>query len=172
MMPPSLDLPQTFLSQLPPPPLVDLSGNVNSQQQLKAAVMAAQAQNQKRVRTRISDDQVKVLRQYFDINNSPSEEQINKMAEQTGLPQKVIKHWFRNTLFKERQRSKDSPYNFNNPPSTSIDLDEYDRTGKIPEVKVEPEEEDECSSSIIHDDKKEAVKEESMVNSHMEKEIP
>ena len=31
---------------------------------------------QKRARTRIADEQLKVLRQYFDINNSPSEEQI------------------------------------------------------------------------------------------------
>jgi len=30
----------------------------------------------------------------------------------------VVKHWFRNTLFKERQRCKDSPYNFSVPPSS------------------------------------------------------
>ncbi len=96
-----------------------------------AAQQAAQNNANKRARTRISDDQLKILRQYFDINNSPSEEQIIKMSEQSGLPQKVIKHWFRNTLFKERQRNKDSPYNFNNPPSTSINLEEYEKTGRI-----------------------------------------
>ncbi|KAH9488881.1 hypothetical protein Btru_041528, partial [Bulinus truncatus] len=165
LMIPPLDLTQSYLPPLQSTPLVDNS--VASQQQLQAAAAAAaaaaqQAQNQKRVRTRISDDQLKVLRQYFDINNSPSEEQINKMSDQTSLPQKVIKHWFRNTLFKERQRNKDSPYNFNNPPSTSIDLDEYDRTGKIPEVKLEPEDEDESGNSIVHDFKKDGhvVKEE------------
>lgn len=41
----------------------------------------------------------------------------------------MVKHWFRNTLFKERQRNKDSPYNFNNPPSTTLNLEEYERTG-------------------------------------------
>ena len=96
-----------------------------------AAAQQAQNNANKRARTRISDDQLKILRGYFDINNSPSEEQIIKMSEQSGLPQKVIKHWFRNTLFKERQRNKDSPYNFNNPPSTSINLEEYEKTGKI-----------------------------------------
>ncbi|XP_065314347.1 uncharacterized protein LOC135923494 [Gordionus sp. m RMFG-2023] len=70
----------------------------------------------KRARTRISDEQLKILRSNFDINNSPTEEQIKNMSEKSGLPAKVIKHWFRNTLFKERQRNKDSPYNFNNPP--------------------------------------------------------
>ncbi|ELK27508.1 Zinc finger homeobox protein 4 [Myotis davidii] len=75
----------------------------------------------KRPRTRITDDQLKILRAYFDINNSPSEEQVQEMAEKSGLSQKVIKHWFRNTLFKERQRNKDSPYNFSNPPVTVLE---------------------------------------------------
>uniref|UniRef100_A0A4W6DD79 Homeobox domain-containing protein n=1 Tax=Lates calcarifer TaxID=8187 RepID=A0A4W6DD79_LATCA len=43
------------------------------------------------------------------------------MSALSGLPHKVIKHWFRNTLFKERQRDKDSPYNFNNPPTTALE---------------------------------------------------
>ncbi|XP_023649003.2 zinc finger homeobox protein 4-like isoform X1 [Paramormyrops kingsleyae] len=75
----------------------------------------------KRPRTRITDDQLKILRNYFDINNSPNDEQIQEMAEKSGLQQKVIKHWFRNTLFKERQRSKDCPYNFNIPPITTLE---------------------------------------------------
>lgn len=97
----------------------------------QAVVAAASAaQQQKRARTRISDEQLKVLRQYFDINNSPTEEQLIEMSHKSGLPMKVIKHWFRNTLFKERQRNKDSPYNFNNPPSTFLNLDEYEKTGE------------------------------------------
>uniref|UniRef100_A0A915E129 Uncharacterized protein n=1 Tax=Ditylenchus dipsaci TaxID=166011 RepID=A0A915E129_9BILA len=76
---------------------------------------------QKRARTRITDDQLKVLRQYFDINNSPSEEHIKEMSLKAGLPEKVIKHWFRNTLFKERQRDKDSPYNFNQTESANFE---------------------------------------------------
>ena len=96
--------------------------------------MAAAAQG-KRARTRITDEQLKILRQYFDINNSPSEEALQEMSEKSGLPLKVIKHWFRNTLFKERQRNKDSPYNFNNPPSTFLNLEEYEKTG---EAKIVP----------------------------------
>ncbi|VDK73890.1 unnamed protein product [Litomosoides sigmodontis] len=97
----------------------------------------------KRARTRITDDQLKILRQYFDINNSPSEQQIKEMSVKAQLPEKVIKHWFRNTLFKERQRDKDSPYNFNIPPQMSIDLDTYEKTGetKITTLKIEAEEE-------------------------------
>uniref|UniRef100_A0A914ZXI9 Zinc finger homeobox protein 3 n=1 Tax=Parascaris univalens TaxID=6257 RepID=A0A914ZXI9_PARUN len=98
----------------------------------------------KRARTRITDEQLKILRQYFDINNSPSEKQIKEMSVKAQLPEKVIKHWFRNTLFKERQRDKDSPYNFNVPPQMSIDLDTYEKTGetKITSLKVETNSED------------------------------
>ena len=96
----------------------------------------------KRARTRITDDQLKVLRSNFDINNSPTEGAINTMAQQTGLPPKVIKHWFRNTLFKERQRNKDSPYNFNNPPSTMLNLEEYEKTGESKLIVMKPE--DQC----------------------------
>uniref|UniRef100_A0AC35TS12 Homeobox domain-containing protein n=1 Tax=Rhabditophanes sp. KR3021 TaxID=114890 RepID=A0AC35TS12_9BILA len=97
---------------------------------------------QKRARTRITDDQLKILRQYFDINNSPSEVQIKEMSVKAGLAEKVIKHWFRNTLFKERQRDKDSPYNFNVPPQMGIDLDAYEKTGETKVVALKREHKD------------------------------
>lgn len=75
----------------------------------------------KRTRTRISEEQLTILRKHFDINSLPSDEEINKMSSLCSLPHKVIKHWFRNTLFKERQRDKDSPYNFNNPPTIALE---------------------------------------------------
>ncbi|XP_048112350.1 zinc finger homeobox protein 3-like isoform X1 [Alosa alosa] len=100
------------------------------QQQLSPALLQQQG---KRPRTRITDEQLSVLRQYFDINNSPNEDQIKEMADKSGLPQKVIKHWFRNTLFKERQRNKDSPYNFNNPPTTTLEDAKVDSRPPSPE---------------------------------------
>ncbi|CAB3408292.1 unnamed protein product [Caenorhabditis bovis] len=107
-----------------------------------AAAAAANAANNspaKRARTRITDDQLKILRQYFNINNSPTEAQVKEMSEKSGLPEKVIKHWFRNTLFKERQRDKDSPYNFNVPPQLGIDLDTYEKTGEAKVVSLSSE---------------------------------
>lgn len=109
-------------------------------------------QQAKRARTRITDDQLKVLREYFDINNSPTEEQIEEMSRKSALPQKVIKHWFRNTLFKERQRSKDSPYNFNIPPSLGIDLEEYEKTGEAKIIPLVNETNHSCSSKTIGGD--------------------
>uniref|UniRef100_A0A4W4G5Q1 Zinc finger homeobox 3 n=1 Tax=Electrophorus electricus TaxID=8005 RepID=A0A4W4G5Q1_ELEEL len=99
------------------------------QHQLTPALM----QQGKRPRTRITDDQLRILRQYFDINNSPNEDQIQDMANKSGLSHKVIKHWFRNTLFKERQRNKDSPYNFSNPPITTLEDVKVDSRSSSPE---------------------------------------
>ncbi|XP_038124731.1 zinc finger homeobox protein 4-like [Cyprinodon tularosa] len=90
-------------------------------QQSQGSPSTLEQQQAKRTRTRISEEQLSVLRKHFDINSLPSDEEINKMSSLSGLPHKVIKHWFRNTLFKERQRDKDSPYNFNNPPTTALD---------------------------------------------------
>jgi AT-binding transcription factor 1 len=89
-----------------------------------------------------------VLREYFDINNSPSEAQIEEMSVKSGLPQKVIKHWFRNTLFKERQRNKDSPYNFNIPPSQGIDLELYERTREAHIIPVKHDEGVRCRLNL------------------------
>ncbi|GMR53212.1 hypothetical protein PMAYCL1PPCAC_23407, partial [Pristionchus mayeri] len=125
-----------------PPPFMQNELMANLMRMPNTAQLAAlqNAQNnQKRARTRITDDQLKILRQYFDINNSPTEEAIREMSIKAALPEKVIKHWFRNTLFKERQRDKDSPYNFSIPPSVGIDLDTYEKTGEAKVVALTPE---------------------------------
>lgn len=49
--------------------------------------------SQKRARTRITDDQLKILRSHFDINNSPSEESILEMSKKANLPQKVRQYF-------------------------------------------------------------------------------
>lgn len=105
--------------------------------QFGGAGFVTNTNNQKRARTRITDEQLKILRAHFDINNSPSEESIIEMSKMADLPTKVVKHWFRNTLFKERQRNKDSPYNFSNPPSTTLNLEEYERTGNAKVANIE-----------------------------------
>ncbi|KTG39427.1 hypothetical protein cypCar_00022753 [Cyprinus carpio] len=131
---PSIPL-QALTPQVPvhlPPVEAGLTPDLTQlyQQQLTPAMLQQQS---KRPRTRITDDQLRILRQYFDINNSPNEDQIHEMANKSGLPHKVIKHWFRNTLFKERQRNKDSPYNFSNPPITTLEDVKVDSRPPSPE---------------------------------------
>ncbi|XP_029010325.1 zinc finger homeobox protein 3-like [Betta splendens] len=97
------------------------SSPLQTGQQPQVSPTIVEQQQGKRTRTRISEEQLAVLKKHFDINSLPSDEEINKISSMSGLPHKVIKHWFRNTLFKERQRDKDSPYNFSNPPTTALE---------------------------------------------------
>ena len=122
----------------------------HKQQQAQNKMTAQQQAGEviRRPRTRISDEQLKILRENFDITTVPGEEQIQSMAHQTNLPIKVIKHWFRNTLFKERQRSKDSPYNFNIPPKLTLD-DAYNN-----KKKSQPEKSNEQATKVQESDKK------------------
>src|SRR5689334_11390863 len=75
----------------PPPPANDPAFFAAQQAKMlqQQQQQIAAAQQQKRARTRITDDQLKILRQYFDINNSPTEEQLTEMSEKSGLPLKV-----------------------------------------------------------------------------------
>nr|XP_014350257.1 PREDICTED: zinc finger homeobox protein 2 [Latimeria chalumnae] len=98
-------------------PMVEPMSTVLSQ----SSEQSTETNEAKSSRTRITQEQLKVLWSYFDINSFPTEEQILIMSEETGLPVKVVKHWFRNKLFKERQQDKDSPYNFSNPPVLSLE---------------------------------------------------
>ena len=82
---------------------------------------------EKRARTRIDEYQLMMLRAHFDVERTPSHEVVKELGKQCGLAPKVVKHWFRNTLFKECQRDKDSPYNFNVPPGTSLELTQQGR---------------------------------------------
>ena len=68
-------------------------------------------------RTKITDEQRAIFREYFNINNLPSDEEMDEICRRTKLGRKVVKHWFRNTLFKERQKNQNSPYNLNVPPT-------------------------------------------------------
>ncbi|XP_061772793.1 zinc finger homeobox protein 3-like isoform X2 [Nerophis ophidion] len=97
------------------------TSSIQTGQQPQVSPTLIEQQQGKRTRTRISEDQLTILRKHFDINSLPSDDEINKISSLSSLPHKVIKHWFRNTLFKERQRDKDSPYNFNNPPTIALE---------------------------------------------------
>jgi hypothetical protein len=114
-----------------------LAGTLSAKETLSAAAAAAaalasttpiaddddrrrQPTTSRRVRTRITSDQLAVLRARFDVSaGTPNDDELAAISAEAGLPPKVVKHWFRNTLFKERQRSKESPYNFAIPPTAA-----------------------------------------------------
>ena len=71
-----------------------------------------------RKRIRFTAEQLKILHSHFNIHSLPSQDEVTTMSKQTGLTERKIKNWFRNTLFKARQQDPNSPYNFSNVSST------------------------------------------------------
>ncbi|KAJ1137187.1 hypothetical protein NDU88_003600 [Pleurodeles waltl] len=128
---PSFLIPPLSLQAMPPtlPSMEELMSAALAQAKTGEVTVEPDAGESRSPRTRITPEQLKVLWNYFDINNLPSEEKILQMSEHTGLAAKVVKHWFRNRLFKERQQDKDSPYNFSTPPSSSTALPESEEAG-------------------------------------------
>ncbi|XP_078496739.1 zinc finger homeobox protein 2 [Lissotriton helveticus] len=128
---PSFLIPPLSLQAMPPnlPSMEELMSAALSQAKTGEVTVEPDAGESRSPRTRITPEQLKVLWNYFDINNLPSEEKILQMSEHTGLAAKVVKHWFRNRLFKERQQDKDSPYNFSTPPSSCTALPESEEAG-------------------------------------------
>ena len=55
-------------------------------------------------------------------------------------------------ISQERQKNKDSPYNFNNPPQTTLNLEEYEKTGKFSEKPATSQEHRADDTTINHTD--------------------
>ncbi len=122
-------------------------------------------------RTKLTYDQLNILQSYFNIHSAPSEHEIVEISEQTGLQEKTVKNWFRNKAYKERQRDPNSPYNFSNPPSTSINMEEWEKTGRV-EVRVNSEAGDDLRKTRmekINDKEKENNKEAQIDNGKVDK---
>ena len=56
-------------------------------------------------RTQISEDQMTLLKAFYDINQKPSREEIQKLAGEIGQPFKVVKVWFQNARARDRRGS-------------------------------------------------------------------
>ena len=56
-------------------------------------------------RTQISEDQMTLLKAFYDINQKPSREEIHKLAGEIGQPFKVVKVWFQNARARDRRGS-------------------------------------------------------------------
>ncbi|KAL5107756.1 Zinc finger protein 2 [Taenia crassiceps] len=94
----------------------------------------------KRGRTRLSVNQLEVLRSNFCGSNQLTEAAIADICEKTGLKVKVVKHWFRNTLFKERQRFKESPSTLDvlQPSTNEVSVTEHSDEMRIMERSTKP----------------------------------
>lgn len=81
-----------------------------------------------RVRSLISDEQLKVLKDHYKTNQRPKREDLEKIADTIGFPVRVVQVWFQNTRARDRREGRfiQVPYTpslrFPLVPSTKMDL--------------------------------------------------
>nr|CAH7728574.1 unnamed protein product [Callosobruchus chinensis] len=76
-----------------------------------------------RVRSLISDEQLKVLKDHYKLNARPKREDLEKIAATIGFPVRVVQVWFQNTRARDRREGRlfQVPYNpASYPPTTSV----------------------------------------------------
>lgn len=59
-----------------------------------------------RVRSLISDEQLKVLRDNYSVNPRPKREELVKIASTIGFPVRVVQVWFQNTRARDRREGR------------------------------------------------------------------
>ncbi|KAI4459768.1 histone h4 transcription factor-related [Holotrichia oblita] len=66
-----------------------------------------------RVRSLISDEQLKVLKDNYAINPRPKREDLMRIADKIGFPVRVVQVWFQNTRARDRREGRliQIPYN-------------------------------------------------------------
>ncbi|CAH1186941.1 unnamed protein product [Phyllotreta striolata] len=59
-----------------------------------------------RVRSLISDEQLKILKDNYKLNPRPKREDLEKIASNVGFPVRVVQVWFQNTRARDRREGK------------------------------------------------------------------
>ncbi|XP_015839852.1 zinc finger protein 1 isoform X3 [Tribolium castaneum] len=59
-----------------------------------------------RVRSLISDEQLKVLKDHYKLNPRPKREDLEKIADTIGFPVRVVQVWFQNTRARDRREGR------------------------------------------------------------------
>lgn len=69
------------------------------------------AENKKlRERSLISDEQLQVLKTYYQVNPRPRKFELIRIGNEIGFPKRVVQVWFQNMRARDRKKGKDVPY--------------------------------------------------------------
>ena len=107
---------------------------------------ASGGEKKSRVRSLISDEQLSVLKSYYNVNQMPRREELMQIAEAIGHPYKVVKVWFQNSRAKDRREGKlsqpSSVVKYPTPPpsTASSQLVISPVASPVPGIKREPRE--------------------------------
>ncbi|KAL5010066.1 hypothetical protein ScPMuIL_012371 [Solemya velum] len=69
------------------------------------------ADNKKlRERSLISDEQLQILKTYYQVNPRPRKFELIRIGNEIGFPKRVVQVWFQNMRARDRKKGKDVPY--------------------------------------------------------------
>lgn len=63
-----------------------------------------------RMRSLISDEQLQILKKYYQINPRPRKHDLIKIGNEIGFPKRVVQVWFQNMRARDRKKGKNVPY--------------------------------------------------------------
>ncbi|XP_064644562.1 zinc finger E-box-binding homeobox 1-like isoform X2 [Lineus longissimus] len=63
-----------------------------------------------RVRSLISEEQLRVLKSMYEINPRPRKYELIRIGNEIGFPKRVVQVWFQNMRARDRKRGKEVPY--------------------------------------------------------------
>lgn len=66
----------------------------------------------KRVRTTFSEEQLQILQANFDVDSNPDGQDLERIAQITGLSKRVTQVWFQNSRARQK-KYKEKKHNFN-----------------------------------------------------------
>ncbi|XP_075241917.1 uncharacterized protein LOC142336848 isoform X2 [Convolutriloba macropyga] len=105
----------------------------------------------KRVRTSFKNHQLRVLKQYFQLNHNPDAKELKQLSQKTGLSKRVLQVWFQNARAKYRRLMMKNQQNGTNTKFTLDDEtpeNEDTQNMKISESDDELNDEEEKQNSI------------------------
>lgn len=80
----------------------------------------SQKQKTKRVRTSFTEDQLRVLHANFRIDSNPDGQDLERIAQQTGLSKRVTQVWFQNSRARQKKHQQTTSGPTNNNSSASL----------------------------------------------------
>ena len=79
----------------------------------------------KRARTSFKDNQLRIMKSHFKINQNPDSKELKMLIQNTGLDKKVLQVWFQNSRAKWRRSQLEGGVVGAPPPGTASGADPH-----------------------------------------------
>ncbi|XP_052224185.1 LIM/homeobox protein Awh-like [Dreissena polymorpha] len=95
---------------------------------------ASQKTKTKRVRTTFTEEQIQVLQANFQLDSNPDGQDLERIAQITGLSKRVTQVWFQNSRARQKKQQQQHTGNHSSPGSLTSQKMEMDAESVTPDV--------------------------------------